>query len=228
MDSKSFWNREYKRPTHFSLSEEPAEDLLKFTRWLERGFGRKFLNPTVLVVDLGCGNGRNLKFLSQNYGCRGLGFDISSEAVRQAREAAGDLPLKFEARPISEPLPVENAKATIVLDMMTSHSLREKERGELKKEILRILKPGGWLFFKSNLREGDIHAERLLLRHPADEEGAYIHPKIGVYEYVWTEEKLREFFEPAFEIHVLRKSHKHILKGRPFKRRTVAAYLEKK
>ena len=67
---KEFWDKEYKTGEHLALSDEPAEDLEKFTRWAERNFGRRFLNPLARVLDLGCGNGRNLICLAQNYGMR--------------------------------------------------------------------------------------------------------------------------------------------------------------
>ena len=56
----------------------------------------------------------------------------------------------------------------------------------------------------------------------------YLHPEIGVAEYVWTEDALHEFFEPQFTIHKIEKSHKHVRKnGEAWKRRTVSLYLEK-
>ncbi len=112
--------------------------------------------------------------------------------------------------------------------MMTSHFLRKGEREALRAEILRVLRPDGWLFFKSFWAEGDLHVKRLLEEHPADEENAYIHPEFKVYEYVWTEEALYEFFGEYFEIHKIEKSHKHIMHGKAFKRRTASVYLKKK
>ena len=125
------------------------------------------------------------------------------------------------------PLQVRDESQTIVLDMMTSHFLKSAEREQLKAEILRVLRPGGWLFFKSHLAEEDLNVKTLLREHPADEENAYIHPRMGVYEYVWTEDAVREFFEPDFEIHKFHKSHKHIRRGRAGKRRTFSAYMQK-
>ena len=88
VNKKGFWNAQYKKPTHLALSDEPSEDLLKFTRWLEREYGRKFLNVTTQALDRGCGNGRNLLYLAQTYGMRGVGYDMSTEAITQAQEAA--------------------------------------------------------------------------------------------------------------------------------------------
>ncbi len=225
---KQFWDSEYSRPAHLALSEEPAEDLVKFTRFLERKHGRKFLNVTAQALDLGCGNGRNLIFLAKEFGMRGVGYDISKTAIEQAKKNAVSLPLQFSVRSLLDPIPLPDSSVTIALDMMSSHILKRIEREALRTEILRVLKPEGWLFFKSFLLEEDAHAKRLLKEHPAEEEGMYIHPEIGKAEYVWTEESLKEFFEPYFTIHRQEKSHKHLhADGSPWKRRTVSAYLEK-
>ncbi len=235
---KDFWNTQYKRPTHLALSDLPAEDFVKFTRWLERGHGRKFMNVTTLALDLGCGNGRNLIYLAKEYAMRGIGYDTSETAIRQGEEAAIGLPIKFEVHSIAKPLPLPDSSITLALDMMSSHVLLRTEREALRAEILRVLKPGGWLFFKSFLLDEDRNAARMLENYPGPEEGMYMHPEIGVAEYVWTEEKISEFFaSPAeasresgnhFIIHKIEKSfkHKHV-DGSPWKRRTVSAYLEK-
>lgn len=225
---KQFWDSEYSRPAHLALSDEPAEDLEKFTRWLERNYGRKFLNVTAQALDVGCGNGRNLVYLSKEFGMRGIGYDISKTAIEQAKKNAEGLPLQFSVLSLKKPVPLPDASVTIALDMMSSHVLKKVEREALRSEIARTLRPNGWLFFKSFLLEEDAHAKRLLKENPAPEEGMYIHPEIGAAEYVWTEDALREFFEPYFTIHKIEKSHKHLhADGSPWKRRTVSVYLQK-
>jgi len=225
--NSEFWNKEYKTSEHLALSTDSSDDLEKFVRYLERHFKREYLNTHAKALDLGCGNGRNLVYLAQNFGIQGLGYDISDVAIEHARSASKDLPIAYEARSIAEPLSVGDESQTIVLDMMTSHFLKKAEREALREEILRVLRPGGWLFFKSFLFDEDLHAKRLLKEHPADEEGAYIHPALGVYEYVWTEDAVHEFFKERFEMHKFTKSHRHMIKGRPGKRRTFSAYLQK-
>lgn len=223
-----FWDKEYGNPQNLALSDEPAEDFLKFLRFLERHHGKKFLNVTTRALDLGCGNGRNVKYLAETYGMRGIGYDISQVAINQARENGTNLPLVYTVRSIAEPIDVEDTSVSIVLDMMTSHFLKYEERKNLREEIVRVLKPGGWLFFKSFLLDEDAHAKRLLREHPAEEEGMYMHPEIGAPEYVWTEAVLREFYESAFVIHHIEKSFKHVRKdGSAWKRRTITAYMEK-
>ena len=85
---KDFWNSQYAKPTHLELSDEPSEDLMKFTRYLVREHGKKFLNVTCKAVDLGCGNGRNLIFLAKEFGVHGLGIDTSEVAIKDAERAA--------------------------------------------------------------------------------------------------------------------------------------------
>ena len=226
---RDFWNKEYKTSEHLALSTTQAEDLEKFCRYLERHYKLQYLNPAATALDLGCGNGRNLIYLAEAYGIRGTGFDISDIAIGHAQRETGELPIQYEVRSIAEPLPIADESQTIVLDMMTSHFLKKAQREALREEIYRVLRPGGWLFFKSFLADEDVHTRRLLREHPADEEGAYIHPELGVYEYAWTQDAVEEFFsDRGWELNKFNKSHRHILKkGKPGKRRTFSAYIQK-
>jgi SAM-dependent methyltransferase len=228
---KDFWDKEYsaKRGEHLAMSTEPSEDLEKFTRWLERQYGREFLNPLANVLDLGCGNGRNVVYLAENFGLRGTGYDISTQAIVEAKklhaQVRGSLPLSFAVRSLKEGLPLPDDSQTIVLDMMVSHFLSKDERKNLIKEIFRVLKPGGWLFMKTFLRDEDIHVERLLREYPADEAGSYIHPEIGVAEHTFHEEEILEDLSPFF-VHKITKSHRHKA-DTGSKRRSMSIYAQK-
>jgi SAM-dependent methyltransferase len=228
-NQQRFWDQEYKRPKHLSLSDDPADDLEKFTRWLDRNDGKHVLYPGNTVLDLGCGNGRNLIYLAKKFRVKGIGYDLSETAVAQSKSKAQEegLELDFYKRNIVGDLGIPDRSVMLVLDMMTSHYLSAEERKVLRDEIERVLEPGGFLFFKSFLAEGDLHAERLLKEHPGKEPFTYIHPKIGVQEYVWTEDRLRKFFEGPFIVRKIYKSHKHLSHGKAFRRRTISAYLEK-
>ena len=225
---KDFWNKEYEKAKHLALSEDHSEDLEKFTRFLIRHHGKKFLNVTSYVLDVGCGNGRNLIFLAQTFGMRGLGYDLSEVAIKEARENTGDLPLTFKKQSLTEDIPTENGSVTLALDMMASHVLKKSEREHLRDELVRVLKPGGWLFFKTFLLDDDKNAAELLAEHPGPEPGMYLHPSIKKPEYVWRDSDIYPFFEPFFTVHKIERSHKHIDKhGRAWKRRTMSVYLEK-
>src|SRR5580658_3785808 len=125
---REFWNREYQTSEHLKLSSEPAEDLQKFVRFIERRSKHELLNPRTRVMDLGCGNGRHLIYFAEMFGMRGIGYDISDVAIKEAKQASGDLPIEYETRSITEPLQTGDGTMTFVLDMMTSHFLRASER----------------------------------------------------------------------------------------------------
>lgn len=222
----AFWDHAYAHGGTLKLSSDASDDFEKFLRWLNRQDETPF-DTTKQVVDLGCGNGRNLIHVARELGISGVGFDISTAAIAEANRAKHDLPLTFYARTIAGNLPLEDSSTSLALDMMSSHFLSETERTHLRDEIHRILIPGGWFFMKTFLRDGDLHSERLLKERAAKESGSYIHPVIGVSEHVYTEEELRVFLEERFIIHKVYRSHKHISHGQARKRRTISVYAQR-
>lgn len=229
---KEFWNQEYKDPTMFLLSEEVSTDLVKFCRWMLKEYGKDALRSEISVVDAGCGNGRNLLWMNREFGMNGFGYDISDEGIRQAqtqaaKQKAGNK-LTFKVHSVGDLIPLADESVDIVLDMMASHFLRNKEREQFICEVARVLKPQGVLFFKSFYMERDSHTKELLAQNAADEKNAYIHPKLGVYEYVWDDAALEESFGESFICMKKEASHKHHIKGKPARRRSVVCYFEKK
>jgi SAM-dependent methyltransferase len=224
----TFWDSEYTNPEHLKLSVNQSEDLEKFTRWLIREKHENLLSPETSVLDVGCGNGRNLIFLNREFDSPGVGYDISKAAIAQAVAASKGRPITYLARSIAGPLnKLENDSQGLVLDMMTSHFLTAPERHGLRDEIHRVLAPGGFFFMKTFLKDEDLHTKRLLTEFPGKEEGTYIHPVMGVAEYVYSEEELVEFLKEKFVIHKIYRSHKHAFRGQARKRRTITIYAEK-
>ena len=80
---------------------------------------------------------------------------------------------------------------------------------------------------KNTFKEDLNSTQRLLKDHPGKEEGSYIHPVMGVAEYVYSEEELVEFLSEKFIVHKIYRSHKPSFKGRARKRRTISIYAEK-
>ncbi len=224
----TFWDSEYASGgEHLALSGAESEDLAKFTRWLPRQKSQLELTGQASVLDVGCGNGRNLIYLAREFGMKGVGFDISSAAIAEARRATGELPVEYSVRGMAGPIDLPDESQDLVLDMMASHFLKAADREALRDEIYRVLKPGGWLFMKTFLRDEDLHTERLLREHPANEPGSYIHPVIGVAEHAYMEEELLDFLGERFIVHKIYRSHKHRAKGQARKRRTISVYAEK-
>lgn len=223
----TFWDQEYTDPKHLKLSEKESEDLAKFTRWLIRRERQDLLSSESSVIDVGCGNGRNLIFLAQKFGMRGVGIDISSAAIAQAKKASNQQDIKYHVSNAGNPMPVGDGTQAIALDMMVSHFLDKTNREGLRDEIYRSLEPGGYLFMKTFLRDKDLHTERMIKEKPGPEEGSYIHPVMGVAEHVYNEKELVEFLSEKFIVRKIYRSHKHAFKGRARKRRTISIYAEK-
>ncbi|MFT5036909.1 MAG: SAM-dependent methyltransferase [Candidatus Azotimanducaceae bacterium] len=223
----SFWDAEYAEGGHLKLSDDASEDFEKFTRFLVRQTKKELLNPTGSVLDMGCGNGRNLVYLAETFGMHGHGYDISGSAIKQAVAASSQYNLEYTARSMAGDVDLSDESQTLVLDMMSSHFLSKAERAHMREEVHRVLKPGGWFFVKTFLRDGDMHSARLLKEFPAHEEGTYTHPVMGMVEHVYYEDELIEFLEEKFVIHKIYRSHKHISKGKARKRRTISIYAQK-
>ncbi len=229
---KEFWDKEYKDPGMFALSDEVSADMVKCVRWMMKEYGKDVFRPDVTVLDAGCGNGRNLLWLNEHFRVHGFGYDISKEAIGQAQAVADKQQwgskLSFVVRSLDQLIPLADESIDFVIDAMSSHFLKNVERARYISEIGRVMKPQGVLFFKSFYAERDSHTKDLLTNHAAGEKNAYIHPKLGVYEYVWTDAALTESFEKDFIIMHKEASGKHHIKGKPAKRRSITVYFEKK
>ncbi len=228
-----FWNKEYKDGSHLSLSDNPSEELVLFCKWIEKELGEGALSY-MDVLDVGCGNGRNLIYIAKNFGVKkGYGYDISVEAINLAKKESKELKgLEFEVGDIRDTIKQESGSVDLVLDLMVSHHLTKDEHKKYLQELFRVMKSESWLLWKTFLRDDDMHAKKMIrdskARGLGKDDNGYIHPEFGFYEYVWSEDELREYVEPYFKIHTLRRSQTH-KGGRAFnKRRYMVAYLERK
>lgn len=230
-EEKKFWNKEYKNSEHLKLSENPSEELAFFANWIEKELGTGAISM-MNILDVGCGNGRNLAYLNEEYRGKGTGFDISEEAINIAKKNYKDKKnISFFVKDIRENIDMENESVDLVLDLMVSHHLTKEEHKKYFGEILRVMKKDGWLLWKTFLLDDDIHAKKMIRESKSQglgkKDNGYIHPEFGFYEYVWSEEEIREYVEPYFKIHTIRRSQAH--KGKGYhKRRYMVLYLERK
>ncbi len=236
-NAANFWDKEYleEKGENFSLSTEPSEDLMKFVRWFERQYpGQKPINTNTKFVDAGCGNGRNSIYLASAYGAKGFGYDISPEAIKVAEKNAAkekvDKLLTFEVQNLNEGIPEMGNSQDVVIDAIASHVLKQNERIFFKNEVLRVLTSGSYYFLKSLLLDDDSHAKQMIKNFgvSSGEENSYIHPTMGIFEHVPTEEELIRFYEEDFHIDKIERSFAHRVGNRANKRRYIVMYLRKK
>ena len=230
-NKKNIWNKEYDTATHITLSEDPSADLLTFVKWVNRNSEWPAFFQGGFVLDIGCGNGRNIGNVCEQYHMKGLGFDISDTAIKQAREKFNKVPkLEFKQGNIYDVLDLADESVDIVLDMMVIHFLDDSKRQLYIKDIARVMKPFSWMLLKTFVLDNDQNAIRMIRDFPTStkEHNSYIHPKFKGLEHVFTEDELDELFSLYFIIHKKIKSYKHFKDGKPYKRRTVSVYLERK
>jgi SAM-dependent methyltransferase len=102
--------------------------------------GASYLLPEIpenaLVLETGCGNGKTLRSLGQN----AVGIDISSAAVQLTDSSALVGDVRF--------LPFKDSVFDIIFCWHVLGHLFFKERKTAADEMLRVLKPGGVLYFK--------------------------------------------------------------------------------
>ena len=100
------------------------------------------LVETNKVVDIGCGNGRDVKYLVEN-GLDVIGVDLSSQLLNIARKKVEEA--KFINKDMRD-LPFENSSFGGIWTCAAFHHLPKNEGEKALKEFYRILKPKGILF----------------------------------------------------------------------------------
>ena len=120
--------------------------------------------PGMIVLDAGCGYGRNLVHLLRE-GCQVYALDADPNGVEHVRLLAATLGARlpdgnFRVEAI-ERMPFANALAEVVLCNSVLHFARdERHFRAMLNELWRVLQPGGLLFCRLGSRIG-MHFEQV-------------------------------------------------------------------
>jgi len=174
--------------------------------WLRRYEPAFRSRPEPVLLDLGCGNGSNLEYLG-SFGGSVHALDYSEEAIAQVRSR-----FEVEARvaDIREPLPYADGSFDFVVSDLSLHYFSEADTFRALDELRRVLKPSGALFARLNSLKDKLHGAQ---QGTEIESCYYEHNQVR--KRFFTEESIRRFFEPGFELLVLEE-------------RTSGKYLEEK
>ncbi|MCA9357063.1 class I SAM-dependent methyltransferase [Candidatus Kaiserbacteria bacterium] len=228
MAQKEVWEKEYYNPKLVTLSEEPRKDLKIFVKFLRKEQGDDFNN--LKALDLGSGTGRNGNYLA-DLGFQVAGFELSKTAVELAKQRASEQGLfntNYRVLNIGEKYPLEDNSIDLVIDVMSSNSLNEKEREIYLAETSRVLKTGGYFFFRGLCKDGDKHTKNLIKLNTGLEKDTYINKDMGLVERVFTESDFIELYSKYFSILRLEKKSNYAkMNNQSYKRNYWVAYMQK-
>jgi ubiquinone/menaquinone biosynthesis C-methylase UbiE len=160
------WDSIYKQ--YGSWLQEPHEDMPRVVSLFQQHRVKK-------VLDIGCGAGRHVVYLSGN-GFQVFGLDSSDKAIKMTREVLKETKQNAELITASmyEKLPyTDNYFDAIICTKALNHNTLNNIRCAVS-EMERILNPGGTIFIvvtktrkilpsKKQKREAEIIAERTLI-----------------------------------------------------------------
>ena len=124
------WDEEYRSGAHWE-TDKPSSHMARL---------KKYLTPECLVLDAGCGSGKDAIFLSSQ-GYRVFGIDISEEAISKARE-------KMKEERLNVPLDVGKLESMPYKDgffdiVYSGYVIHHTDISLSIPEISRILKSDG-------------------------------------------------------------------------------------
>jgi len=163
------------RPTEIALY---AYNYLKQTNKYQN-------NREIYILNAGCGDGRDARFLVRDLPCHILAIDSNEETIAAARRSLNNELLKhieflyFDFKELHD-------KFDIILVSDLYHTLEQKERIEFRKTVRRCLKTDGMLFLSTlSLRDS--------LNSPAA--GMNTENNNGAYCYLARREELEKEFD---------------------------------
>ena len=140
-----YWDNEYESKK-LVWGKGPSELAIAAVRYLQEC---ESSNKILDIVDIGCGYGRDAFYFSDNLRCRILGIDISKQAIDMASSEAFKAQKGHVIFQCSDFTELEEGKSDIVFISNLYHLLKEYERKELRKAVMRTLKPNGLLFLNT-------------------------------------------------------------------------------
>jgi 2-polyprenyl-6-hydroxyphenyl methylase/3-demethylubiquinone-9 3-methyltransferase len=151
MIDNKFYDREAE---HWWSSKDSPLMLIRYTmnplrlEYVLKHLDEEFLTFEGLqVLDVGCGGG----FLTEEiakYGLKAVGIDPSAPSLEAARSHAEKIGLRIQyLEGIGEQLPFPDSTFDIVFCCDVLEHVTDYQ--EVLKEVHRVLRPGGWLFFET-------------------------------------------------------------------------------
>jgi len=168
---ESFY-REFDSPLMRQIRREAYDEDIGQHSWiganeLRQDAARLRLGPTQRLLDLGSGPGGPLTFLISNFGCTGVGLELSPSAIEVAYSRAATLCVRerFTAQvaDLNDPLPAGLGEfdSALAIDVV----LHLRDRQALFRQVADLLRPAGrFLVTDAGVLTGAVSNEELQLR----------------------------------------------------------------
>lgn len=118
------------------------------------------------LADLGCGTGRFLSFVKDNWPRMAVtALDLSPPYLEAARNLLRPWRCVDFVEGPAEATGLGDESQDIVTSLFLFHELPRKVRGQVVAEVARVLKPGGLFVLLDSLQEGDRPEYRRLLQY---------------------------------------------------------------
>ncbi|KXH74699.1 MAG: hypothetical protein AM326_09615 [Candidatus Thorarchaeota archaeon SMTZ-45] len=176
---------------------DPHSDMERVVKLIQENNGSR-------ILDLGCGSGRHVVYLT-HLGFDVYGFDASPKALSMAREWLKDESLHANLceHKMEDPFPYDNNFFDAVISVQVIHHNLMKDIKKTISEIERVLKPGGILFVTFPVLKPAPLNEKNDWKLVKVEEGTYVPQQgweSGIPHHYFTEKEISIEFQ-SFEIY---------------------------
>ncbi len=185
---KKFFRKAYETGEHGWPETGPTPQVARLVKKLGSGRGRR-------ALDLGCGEGRHTILLART-GYEVTAFDLEPLALKKARAALRRSGLKAVDKAGNALDPgFDDGAFDVVLDYGCFHHVVTRDWPRYRRQIARILKPGGHLIlsvFSMKFRH-----------HPGERRTRNWIVHRNHYDHFFTPAEIRRAFLPAFQVRTL-------------------------
>ena len=150
------------------------------------------------ALDIGCGNGRNTRYLAKN-GYTAVGIDISKESVRWAKDLSGVPQPEFQCCSL-ESYDGAPGSFDLILDCGCFHHIKPHRRQQYLERVQNLLREDGRFLMTCM----DVEAGADISDYDAYRDLS-MHGGMG-----FSEQKLRHILSPFFQIDELRKMQESV------------------
>ena len=124
----------------------PPEELIRF---IARNFYKKKDRSLIKILEIGCGTGANIWFLSRE-GFSAYGIDGSIIAISKAKERLNNENLKYNlVKADATNIPYKNDFFDAVIDIECVYANNLESTKKIINEVYRVLKNNGYFFSKT-------------------------------------------------------------------------------